>query len=190
MREQQIVLEDDPDGPLLRRGVLEPGAVEPQMPAAERDQPGEGTQRGGLPGAVRPEQRDDLAGRGGQRDVQPEAAALHDEPGVESFVRGGHEAVIQRSRRAARTATDTASRTRLSATAASGSFWRARYTASGMVWVRPGKLPAKVMVAPNSPRARAQARTAPAATPGAISGRVTRRNAANREAPSVCAASS
>jgi len=35
-----------------------------------------------------------------------------------------------------------------------------------MVWVRPGKLPAKVMVAPNSPRARAQQRTAPAAMPG------------------------
>ncbi len=34
--------------------------------------------------------------------------------------------------------------------------------ASGMVWVRPGRLPAKVMVAPNSPRARAHASTAPA----------------------------
>src|SRR3954467_9008785 len=59
-----------------------------------------------------------------------------------------------------------------------------------MVWVRPGKLPAKVIVAPNSPSARAQHSTAPAATPGAISGRVTRRNAVQREAPSVAAASS
>src|SRR3989304_2861165 len=39
--------------------------------------------------------------------------------------------------------------------------------ASGMVWVRPGKLPAKMMVAPNSPRARAQVRAAPPARPGA-----------------------
>ena len=45
-----------------------------------------------------------------------------------------------------------------------------------MVCVRPGKLPAKVMVAPNSPSARAQHSTAPAATPGATSGSVTRRN--------------
>ena len=59
-----------------------------------------------------------------------------------------------------------------------------------MVWVRPGKLPAKVIVAPNSPSARAQHSTAPAATPGATSGSVTRRNAVQRPAPSVAAASS
>ncbi len=45
-----------------------------------------------------------------------------------------------------------------------------------MVWVRPGKLPANVIVAPNSPSARAQHSTAPAAMPGATSGSVTRRN--------------
>src|ERR1700754_2542709 len=59
-----------------------------------------------------------------------------------------------------------------------------------MVWVRPGKVPAKVIVAPNSPSARAQHSTAPAATPGAISGSVTRRNVVHRPAPSVAAASS
>src|SRR4051794_28311606 len=59
-----------------------------------------------------------------------------------------------------------------------------------MVCVRPGKLPAKVIVAPNSPSARAQHSTAPAATPGAISGSVTRRNAVQRPAPRVAAASS
>src|SRR3954462_2492922 len=59
-----------------------------------------------------------------------------------------------------------------------------------MVCVRPGKLPAKVMVAPNSPSARAQHSTAPAPIPGAISGRVTRRNVVQREAPRVAAASS
>ena len=59
-----------------------------------------------------------------------------------------------------------------------------------MVWVRPGKLPANVIVAPNSPSARAQHSTAPAAMPGATSGSVTRRNAVQRPAPSVAAASS
>ena len=51
-------------------------------------------------------------------------------------------------------------------------------------------LPAKVMVAPNSPSARAQASTAPAATDGAMSGSVTRRNTVNRPAPRLAAASS
>src|SRR4029450_9384528 len=59
-----------------------------------------------------------------------------------------------------------------------------------MVCVVPGKLPAKVIVAPNSPNARAQQSTAPAATPGATSGRVTRRNVVQRPAPRVAAASS
>src|ERR1700729_4081818 len=60
----------------------------------------------------------------------------------------------------------------------------------GMVSVRPGKLPAKVIVAPNSPSARAQHRTAPAPSDGAIIGTVTRRNTVIRRAPRVAAASS
>src|ERR1700730_6124580 len=60
----------------------------------------------------------------------------------------------------------------------------------GIVSVRPGKLPAKVIVAPNSPRARAQHKTAPAPSDGAISGTVTRRNTVIRAAPRVAAASS
>src|SRR3954451_14459381 len=59
-----------------------------------------------------------------------------------------------------------------------------------MVWVRPGKFPANVTVAPNSPSARAQHSTAPAATPGATSGNVTWVNVVQRPAPSVAAASS
>ena len=64
------------------------------------------------------------------------------------------------------------------------------YTASGRVCVVPGKFPANVIVAPNSPRARAQHSTAPAKTEGAISGSVTRRNTSHRPAPRVRAASS
>ena len=54
----------------------------------------------------------------------------------------------------------------------------------------PGELPAKVMVAPNSPRARAQHSTVPAASDGAIRGSVTLRKVASRDAPKVEAASS
>src|SRR3989442_1674558 len=59
-----------------------------------------------------------------------------------------------------------------------------------MVRVVPARLPAKVIVAPNSPSARAQHRTAPAATDGPTIGSVTRRKAVHRLAPSVAAASS
>src|SRR3954466_9004004 len=51
-----------------------------------------------------------------------------------------------------------------------------------MVWVVPGRLPAKVIVAPNSPSARAQHSTAPAATPGATIGSVTGRKGVHRSA--------
>ena len=59
-----------------------------------------------------------------------------------------------------------------------------------MVCVTPGRLPAKVIVAPNSPSARAQVSTRPAASEGQISGSVTRRNTVLRDAPRLRAASS
>src|SRR5688500_9363286 len=59
-----------------------------------------------------------------------------------------------------------------------------------MVVVLPGKLPANVIVAPNSPSARDQQSTVPATTPGITLGSVTRRNVSQREAPNVAAASS
>ena len=59
-----------------------------------------------------------------------------------------------------------------------------------MVCVRPGKLPANVIVAPNSPSARAQHSTPPATSEGATSGSVTRRNTVEPDAPRVAAASS
>src|SRR5664280_230474 len=57
-----------------------------------------------------------------------------------------------------------------------------------MVRVRPGKLPANVIVAPNSPSARAQQSTIPATRPGSTNGNVTRRKVTHRLAPSVAAA--
>src|SRR5674476_125189 len=56
-----------------------------------------------------------------------------------------------------------------------------------MVRVRPGKLPANVIVAPNSPSARAQQSTIPATRPGSTNGNVTRRKVTHRLAPSVAA---
>ena len=80
---------------------------------------------------------------------------------------------------------ETASSTRLSTIADPGSVSSARYTASGIVCVTPLKLPAKVIVAPNSPSARAHVSAAPAASDGAIAGSVTRRSTVQRPAPSV-----
>ena len=62
--------------------------------------------------------------------------------------------------------------------------------AMGMVWVRPGMLPASMSVAPNSPMARAKASTVPATRPGAASGTSTRRKTVHSLAPRVRAASS
>ena len=66
----------------------------------------------------------------------------------------------------------------------------ARYTDNGSVCVLPGKLPANVIVAPNSPNARAHDNTAPAISAERIAGNVTRRNEYQVLAPSVRAASS
>ena len=81
---------------------------------------------------------------------------------------------MKRSRSRTSTASDTARSTTLSVIAASSRVSSARYDrqrdASGSC---PGRLPAKVIVAPNSPSARAQASAAPAQRLGPISGSVT-----------------
>ena len=56
--------------------------------------------------------------------------------------------------------------------------------------VRPGILPASMSVAPNSPNARANAKTVPAMIPGQASGSRTRRKVRHSLAPSVRAAAS
>src|SRR5690606_3742258 len=188
--EQQIVLEHHPGPASLgghehrRRGVPDVIA-ETDVPVGERQQARQRAQRRGLARTVGPEQRDHRPLRHLQRQIQGELA-----PGDTEARGQGHRVTIHRSRSATSTATDTSSSTRLNTIAASGSDSSARYTANGMVVVRPGKLPAKVMVAPNSPSARAQHNTAPATRPGATDGSVTRRKAYQRPAPSVAAASS
>src|SRR5690348_1814941 len=64
------------------------------------------------------------------------------------------------------------------------------YSARGRVWVSPGMLETKVMVAPNSPTLRAKPKIAPVRMPGAISGKVIVQNTRQRDAPSVRAAAS
>ena len=61
--------------------------------------------------------------------------------------------------------------------------------ASVRVCVSPRTLPAKMIVAPNSPTPRAKASTAPAASPPAASGSATRRKVRPGDAPSVRAVS-
>ena len=62
--------------------------------------------------------------------------------------------------------------------------------AMGSVCVSPGMFETKVMVAPNSPSARAKPSTVAAMMPGSASGSVTLENASQRDAPSVRAATS
>src|SRR5439155_26696536 len=98
--------------------------------------------------------------------------------------------------RSARTATRTASAASTSTAAAAvdrprpSIDWNSEYTSRGSVWVRPSMFPANMMVAPNSPNARAQASTRPAASAAFASGTVTERKTAHSPAPSARAASS
>ena len=66
---------------------------------------------------------------------------------------------------------------------------KAKKVARGRVWVRPGRLPAKVMVAPNSPSARAHESASPDKMAGRASGRVMLPNTRQLLAPSVRATS-
>ncbi len=80
--EEQVVLEHDADGAFgggdehVGGGVVEHGAVELDAAVVERLEAGDDAQRGGLAGAVGPEQRDDLAVADVEVDVEPEVAEL------------------------------------------------------------------------------------------------------------------
>ena len=78
-----------------------------------------------------------------------------------------------------RSSTPNAASTRIEAAAIEASRSPAPnspYTTSGRVWVRPAMLPANMIVAPNSPSARAQLITRPAASAALASGTVIQRN--------------
>ncbi len=90
VREERVVLKDHPESAAFRRQRVEPGPVPPDAAVAEREQPGEAVQRGGLPAAGRPEQRDELA-----------APDLQVEPGqrVRAGEPAGHPVQAQRLER-------------------------------------------------------------------------------------------
>ncbi len=173
MLEQQVVLEHDADA------AAAPGRRTPRSPGrrgcGRRGRCGRHRAGGARPaldsgrlaGAVRAEQRHGLAAADVELDVEREARRPVDDRGRRR-PRATHGARRPTSGRAAPPARRGRRQrsTRLIATAVSRSDSRATNTASGRVWVRPGRLPAKVIVAPNSPRARAQASTAPARSDG------------------------
>ncbi len=128
MGEQAVVLEDDADPPVAGQQpgvlVLEHAVAERHTSRGERREPGERPQQGALAGAVGPEHRDHLARRDREGDVQGEAAHL--QPHVGDQAHDDRPGPVHRSRSASSTAMLTASSTRESATAASGSVCSAR----------------------------------------------------------------
>ena len=120
VREEQVLLEDHADRAALGGDRVQRPVVQVDVAGRQGGEPGQGAQRGGLARAVGAEQGDDLARGDGEVDVQAEAGAFDDEVGAQ-----GHGLFTHRSRRLARMITETASRTRLSTIAASGSVSRA-----------------------------------------------------------------
>ena len=124
--EQEVVLEDDGDGPSLGAdedvggGVVERFAVELDAAVVDRQQPGEAAEQGALAGTVGAEHGDGLAALGGEVDVEAERAEGADDPGVEGHAVGGRPPPRKRSRRATSTPKETAISTRLSTIASSG----------------------------------------------------------------------
>ena len=91
-------------------------------PASRASEAREATQQGALAGAIRAEQRHDLAGPRVQLDVERERAEGTDDVGVEAHAAGGAPPPRNRSRKATSTAKDTAISTRLRTIASSGSI--------------------------------------------------------------------
>ena len=131
VREQPVLLEHDTDLTPRGRdeqvggGVVDDHVVEPQAAAGQRSEAADRPQQSGFPGPVRTEDSHHLAGPHVDLDVEPELAALdHHVPAHAGGGRRAHDAAPVRSHRslsATRTRTDTASSTRLSATASDGS---------------------------------------------------------------------
>ena len=198
--EQHVVLKHEPDRATFglnerrNRRVVDRVRVDHDSPSVDCGETSEATQQRALARTVRTEQRQHLAGPHLDVDAQVERSAAQLHVGAQAhsctLVDSLPARMNQRSRSATSTANEIAIMTNANTIACSGLVSRARYTANGIVWVVPGKLPAKVMVAPNSPSARAHASAEPAASAGPIAGKVTRRNVYQREAPSVRAASS
>ena len=116
MGEESLVLKDHAHGALLRSEGEQVASVE-EGSALGALEPGEGVDEGALAGAVRADHGNDVTRLRVDVDVEP--------PGYDESRFEAHAVTSQRSRRATSTPTETSSITRLNASAASASDWRA-----------------------------------------------------------------
>ena len=126
VREEEVVLEDDPDRALLGRdedagAVVEHGVVEDDAAVFDRGEAGERAEERGLPRAVRTEDPHGLTRPDPDRRVEVEGAEGERDVRVEAHVTPNH-----RSRSSASTPTQTARRTTLSPIAMPGSVSSSR----------------------------------------------------------------
>ena len=185
VREQQVVLEHQPDRPLLAGtndvggGVVQhPSPDHDPRPARSGSSPATARSSEVLPDAVGPEQRHHLAVA-----RRSSAASRRQRPRCRPM---SATSVIRREpsiAQATNTASDTTTSMRLRASAAPRSLSRATNTASGMVWVRPCEVSGECDGRPELAERPGPASTAPAAIDGHTIGNVTRRNTVRRDAP-------
>src|ERR1700741_349135 len=115
MGKQQVGLEYETDGALLRRyvhvrcGCFKNTVIEPHMARVDRRETRDGAQERRLAGAVGAEKRDDLTFGGRQLHVEVEGAETSADRDVQA-----HADPSQRWRRLTNTTSDTSRRTRLS----------------------------------------------------------------------------
>ena len=190
VRKQRDVLRHVPDVTVVRR----------QVDARRRTRTGRARRRRSSRAAACAGRRSRRGSSSCRRPDGPKSAAARASSwtvAVEHERRPARARCRDRSRRAsARRAgsPSTARRTRSRPTPAAaraparpGPFPRSRRSPTASVRVAPGMLPATMIVAPNSPSARANASTAPASTDGHASGRLIVRKTRAGDAPSVAA---
>src|SRR5271155_914098 len=200
MRKKPALLEDIPDPPLMGRdaeaalGIEQNRAVHDDASPARTEQAGDRVYDGSLAGSRTAEQRGQTA-PGAKVDVEREIGEPVLDIDFEHRLQSPERRRLKRlaSRSAASSAiNDSAIETRVSLSAPKSppGVWVRVYIAEAIVRVSPGMLETNVIVAPNSPRLRANDNTMPATIPGAINGNVTSANTNIFLAPSVPAASS
>src|SRR6185437_5684538 len=195
VRKQPRVLENHAKVATRGRQVDVPVGIEQCMTidcdasAAWAQQSRDREQRGGLAAAGRTEQRQRASGRL-QRKLQRKFAALQREIEFDhaSASRVPPRSSIRAAISDAITAITTATSVSRSAPLSPPGVEISSYNAIGSVRVCPGIDDTKVMVAPNSPNARANASARPATSPRADSGRVMPKKTRHAPAPSVAAA--
>src|SRR3954447_5650043 len=188
-----VVLEDEADVALLGRQVGRIGAFDGDLAGVGGLEARDDAQQRRLAPAARAEQRGQLTGGDVERDVvdRGEGAVA---PGGPADL---HAPPPPRPRRGRITPTTMMhameANARMNDIAYAVGWWKLPYsclTSSVAVCVRPTRLPDTTLTAPNSPRERARASTAPYTTAQRIEGNVMRRNVCQGPAPRLRAATS